>query len=96
MLDLIKAAGLPRPQVNAWVRVGERRLEADFLFADRRLVIEADGERFHGNRIGRENDADRHALLEEAGYRVMRVIWKQVDSAPERTAARLRQFFFST
>ena len=77
-LELLRAHGLPRP------------VEADFLFADARLVVETDGARFHDNRIAREADAMRQAMLEAAGYRVLRVTWRQVTREPQQTARRVR------
>ncbi|HUB77054.1 MAG TPA: DUF559 domain-containing protein [Solirubrobacteraceae bacterium] len=89
-LELLRAHGLPRPGVN--VRLGglPRPVEADFLFADARLVVETDGARFHDNRIAREADAMRQAMLEAAGYRVLRVTWRQVTREPQQTARRVR------
>ena len=63
--------------------------EVDFLFADRRLVIEADGARFHDNVLARRDDVDRQAALEAAGYRVIRLTWDQVtrSARPDGAAA---------
>ena len=49
----------------------------DFRWPDQRLVVEADGAAWHDNPLAREDDAERQALLEAAGERVIRVTWEQ-------------------
>ena len=88
-LQALEAHGFPRPLVNAPVRIGSRTFEVDFLFDDRRLVIEADGAQFHDTPIARREDADRQAMLEAAGYRVVRVTWGQVTRETSQTIRRL-------
>jgi very-short-patch-repair endonuclease len=54
-------------------------------------VIEADGGQFHDTRFRRERDARKQALLEAAGYRVIRLRWEDVAPALEaETVARLQ------
>jgi len=91
VLDLLLAHGLPRPAVNVVLPGLARRVEVDFLFEDARLVVEADGARFHDNRLARDADAARQAMLEAAGFRVVRVNWTQVTKHPGQTVRRLRQ-----
>lgn len=52
--------------------------------------VEADGAAWHDGRLAREADADRQALLEAHGDRVLRVTWRQAVHSPGQTAARLR------
>ncbi len=87
VLALLLDHGFQRPEVNAEIE----GLEVDFLYADQRLVIEADGRRYHGHRLARESDAARRATLEAAGYRVVRVDWAQATQRPDETADRLRE-----
>jgi very-short-patch-repair endonuclease len=77
-LKLCRQAGLPKPRVNAWVA----GLEVDFLFADRRLVVETDGWRHHRSRDAFERDRQRDAILASAGYRVLRFTYRQVTEDP--------------
>jgi len=91
VLDLLKTRGFARPAVNVVPAGLRRRIEVDFLYADAGLVIEADGARYHDSRVARDEDAARQALLEEAGYQVLRVDWTQVTQRPGQTARRLRQ-----
>ncbi|MBA3839825.1 MAG: DUF559 domain-containing protein [Thermoleophilaceae bacterium] len=74
MLALIRVAALPRPRVNA--RLG--RYEVDLLWERERLVVEVDGYAFHSLPSAFERDRLRDAELGSAGYRVMRVTWRQI------------------
>jgi len=55
-LALCGRAGLSRPGVNRHVWAGGRLVEVDFLWAQRRLVAEADGRAAHGTRAAFERD----------------------------------------
>jgi very-short-patch-repair endonuclease/predicted transcriptional regulator of viral defense system len=92
-LDLLIRHRFPRPRVNAAVRADGRSFEVDFLFADLRLVLEADGDRFHGTPTARDADAARQAALEAAGWRVVRLTWAQITREQAQTVARLRRVF---
>jgi hypothetical protein len=91
VLDLIVAAGLELPDVGKPLRIAGRRVIPDFRWPAQRLVVEADGARWHDNAIAREDDAERQALLEATGERVVRVTWKQAIGRPRETIARLTQ-----
>jgi hypothetical protein len=91
VLDLILRGGLEHPAVNVPLEVGgRRRVIPDFRWPDQRLVIEADGAAWHDNAMRREDDAERQALLEAHGERVLRVTWRQAVANPGETLARIR------
>jgi hypothetical protein len=90
VLDLLDRGGLRRPEVNAPLLLAGRRVIPDFRWPEARLVLEADGAAWHEHRIAREDDAERQALLEAHGERVVRVTWRQAVGSPEQTLARLR------
>jgi hypothetical protein len=90
VLDLLLRGGFARPAVNAPLVLSGRRIKPDFRWAAERLVIEADGAAWHDNPIAREDDAERQALLEAHGERVLRVTWAQAVSRPAQTLARIR------
>jgi uncharacterized protein DUF559 len=90
VLDLILAAGLGRPDVNVPVMLDGRRIVPDFRWPDQRLIIEADGRAWHDNKLAREDDAERQALLEAHGERVVRVSWEQAVSHAAQTVRRLQ------
>jgi very-short-patch-repair endonuclease len=78
MLKLIRAAGLPVPQTQ--VRIAG--WPADFLWADRRLIVEVDGYPFHSGRKAFERDRRRDQAHIAAGYTVIRVTWRQLTEEP--------------
>jgi very-short-patch-repair endonuclease len=84
-LGLIRSAQLPPPLTN--VRL--LGFEADFYWPAQRLVVETDGERFHGHRLAFERDRRRDQILLAAGYRVMRVTMRQLRTEPVAVIARL-------
>jgi very-short-patch-repair endonuclease len=83
----LRAAALPPTAVNA--RIG--RHEVDLVWAPQRLVVEVDGFAYHGSRAAFERDRLRDAELQAAGYRVVRVTWRQLVERPEALIARLAQ-----
>ncbi len=90
VLDLILAGGLEHPHVNRPLTIDGRRVVPDFRWPDQRLVLEADGAAWHDDRLAREDDAERQALLEASGERVVRVTWAQAVGRRAQTLERLR------
>jgi very-short-patch-repair endonuclease len=87
-LQLTRSANLPDPEVNAWIPFPDGGgAEADFLWRDRRLVIETDGNETHGTRQAFESDRLRDQRLALIGYQVIRFTWRQVFEQPELVAA---------
>jgi hypothetical protein len=84
-LALCDDHGLPRPAVNARP-LGFR---VDFLWPDRRVVVEADGWRYHRTRAAFETDRARDQSLVGAGYVVLRFTHRQIAGAPADVAAKL-------
>ena len=83
--ELVRAARLPEPEVNA--RVG--RHEVDFLSRAQKLIVEVDDYAFHSSRSSFERDRRRDADLAATGIRVMRATWRQITSEREALAATL-------
>jgi hypothetical protein len=90
VLDLILRGGLAHPSVNVLLVLGGRRVIPDFRWPAQRLVVEADGAAWHDHKLAREDDAERQALLEAHGERVLRITWDQAITRPRQTLARLR------
>ncbi|HYH89217.1 MAG TPA: DUF559 domain-containing protein [Solirubrobacteraceae bacterium] len=72
------------PQTNTLIE----GIEVDAAWPDRRLSVELDSYEFHGTRQAFENDRRRDRRLTAAGWRVMRVTWRDLDE-PGRLAAEL-------
>lgn len=89
VLDLILRGGFKRPDNDEPLILAGRRVVPDFRWPERRLVVEADGAAWHDNKLAREDEAERQALLEAHGERVIRVTWDQAIVRPAETLARL-------
>lgn len=87
LLSVVRRADLPEPMVN--VRL--LGFEVDFLWREARLVVEMDGFAAHGHRGAFEKDRRRDQVLIAAGYRVIRVTWRQLCEEPVAVAARIAQ-----
>jgi very-short-patch-repair endonuclease len=82
---LVKAARLPRAVTNVKVA----GWEVDAFWPRERLVVEVDGFAYHGNRAAFERDRRKDAALVAAGYRVVRITWRQLVDEPHVVVALL-------
>jgi very-short-patch-repair endonuclease len=85
MRQLVKQARLPRPVYQAIVE----GWPVDFLWPEQRLIVEVDGYKFHSHRGAFERDRRKDIQLVAAGYRVVRVTWRQLVQEPIAVAAML-------
>jgi hypothetical protein len=90
VLDLMQRGELVTPNVNVPLALDGRRVIPDFRWPEQKLVVEADGAAWHDNKLAREDDAERQAILEAHGERVIRITWEQAISCPTQTLSRLR------
>jgi len=72
-------------------RVGTRAANDRRTVGTTHVVVEVDGDRFHSTRFRRRLDARKQALLEAAGYRVLRLSWERVTADYAQTALRIRR-----
>ena len=91
LLRVCRRHRIQAPRVN--VRVG--RFLVDFLWLERRLIVEVDGYEFHKERASFEADRARDAELAVQGYRVLRFTYRQVTGEPGRVAATIRRMLRS-
>lgn len=84
-LDLVRRHRLPAPVVNALV-LGH---EVDLHWPRARLVVELDSWTHHRQRPAFERDRRRDVELQAAGYRTVRLTWRQVVDEPAWVADRL-------
>jgi very-short-patch-repair endonuclease len=84
-LAFLDAHDLPAPRVNGLVE----GLEVDFHWRDQRVVVELDGRAAHHTIAAFERDRARDRALQVAGWRVVRITWRQLHDEPERIAADL-------
>ncbi len=83
-LKAIGQAGLPAPEINAWVLLpdGGPPIRGDFVWRAQRIIVEVDGRRFHGTRQAFERDRRRDQRTSAAGWRPVRTTWRQLELAP--------------
>ena len=79
-LALCRRLGLPKPDVNTWIDLhdGLPMIWADFVWREQRVIVETDGEKFHGTQQARERDPHRDQRATVAGWRPIRTTWRQV------------------
>jgi len=85
-LRLCRRCRFPLPEVN--VAIGP--YTADFLWRERRLIVETDGWDAHRGRQAFEDDHARDANLRLRGFEVVRLTYRQVVRDPGTVAALLR------
>lgn len=86
VLPLLVQRDLPWPLFNAPVQIANGRIEVDFLWPDRRFVVEADSRDFHGTAVAFERDRWRDRELMRAGYAVLRVTSREAEQEAEAVA----------
>ena len=84
---LAEAAELPSPLSKRWVL----RYEVDFWFPDHRLVVEADGLRYHRTPAQQARAARRDQVHTAAGLRVVRFTHWQIAYEPDEVIDILRR-----
>ena len=81
---------LPRPRVNKVIEVAGTALEVDCSWVEHRLVVELDGRATHATGAAFERDRVRDRILQAAGWRVIRVTWRQLHEEAAAVAEDLR------
>ncbi|MTV26262.1 DUF559 domain-containing protein [Nitriliruptoraceae bacterium ZYF776] len=89
---LLELAGLPPAAWNVAVRDGRGTIGVvDALWERWRVIVEAEGLRFHTSPSARRRDAARFNRLLAAGYVVRRFTWQDVVERPYETAVAIAQ-----
>jgi very-short-patch-repair endonuclease len=90
-LALVRRARLPTPEANVWIPLPEGGgYRPDFLWRERRLIVEVDGRAHHSRRRAFDHDRRRDRRLFLAGYTTLRFPAREVLSRPTRVASELR------
>ena len=85
-LRLCKKHGIARPEVNALID----GYLVDFLWRDRRLIVEVDGYEYHRSPRKFESDREQDVVLSTRGWRTLRFTWPQVETREAWVAAAVR------
>jgi len=92
VLQILLEAGLPRPERQFMVTTDEELIgRVDFAYPKQRLIIEADGYRYHQDFRAWTHDRDRLNKLAADGWRVMHASWKDVDEDPDDFVRRVQE-----
>jgi hypothetical protein len=91
---LLARIQLPQPDLNVLLDVDGFKIEADCLWREQRVIVELDGGKAHRTRAAFEADRERDRRLQAAGWRVIRVTWRQLDD-PAPVLADLSQLLQS-
>ena len=84
-------AGLPRPDLQAWVRVADgRRYRVDFLWRERRVIGEADGWAKYADITDLREEKRREDALRAVGFTVVRWTSDELWRTPDVPLARVR------
>lgn len=77
---LLARTDLPKPDLNALLNLDGFKVEADCLWREQKLIVELDGGQAHRTRVAFESDRERDRRLQVAGWRVIRITWRQLDN----------------
>jgi very-short-patch-repair endonuclease/predicted transcriptional regulator of viral defense system len=87
LLELLRKAGLPAPEVN----YKTERYELDLYWPEQRFAVEIDSLWTHGSESSFESDRRRDAELAADGIQVMRITDVGIADEPERQVALIAQ-----
>jgi Protein of unknown function (DUF559) len=90
VLGLGRRAGLPEPEVNAWVMLGGEHFQIDFVWRRQRVAVEVDSFKYHRTRGAFARDRRRDQLLQVEGWGHARFADMQIADEPAHVAAVLR------
>jgi very-short-patch-repair endonuclease len=88
---LIDHARLPKPSLNLPIRAGAQWFEADAAWPRARLIVELDSRTFHDTASAFESDRAKDRVLLGAGWRVIRITWRQLHNGPDALLADLNR-----
>ena len=75
--------------MNASLSVAGRWVECDFVWRDRRVIVELDGWAAHGTATAFERDRARDRMLSAHGWRLVRITWRHLHEERDAVASDL-------
>lgn len=85
-LRFVNRWGLPQPELNVPIALRGAFVEVDCVWRHSRLIAELDGRAVHGTAAAFERDRARDRALNAAGWRIVRITWRQISGEPRELA----------
>jgi len=95
-LELIRGAGIRKPETNVKVTTRRRAYTVDCLWRAEGVAVELDGRAAHARAAAFEEDRERDASLSATGLSPVRFTWQRVTRAGEEVIADLMEMLGST
>jgi very-short-patch-repair endonuclease len=89
--NLVVNAELPMPVLNCRIDLDSMVIEADAVWREQRVLVELDGYAFHRTSAAFERDRARDRAAVAAGWRVIRITWRQLADDPDGVIRDLRR-----
>jgi very-short-patch-repair endonuclease len=91
LIDALRLGRLPAP-VSQFPFPGRQFVKGcvDFAYADAKLVLEADGRRWHTRIQDIARDHERDGDAAEQGWQTLRLVYEHINGDREGTARRVR------
>ena len=92
LVTVLCAGGLPKPRLEAQLPWrAERESRTDALYDDTRILMEADGRRWHVRVDQMAEDRRRDREAQNHGYRPYRFVYQELRSDPEMVVETIRE-----
>lgn len=92
VFQILRKAGLARPERQFMVTTDEEFIaQVDFAYPKQRLIIEADGYRYHQDLQTWTDDRERLSRLAADGWRVIHARWKDVSVSQDDFVKRVQR-----
>ena len=78
LIELADELGLRRPETNVVLEIEGETFEIDALWRAERVAVELDSREFHLTPLAFERDRRRDRKLSAAGWRPVRITWRQI------------------
>jgi len=89
LLPHLLEMGLPRPVNNAPLQIEGERFLVDFFWEQEQVIVETDGRETHETAAAFQSDRRRDQFLAAAGYRVLRITWRQLQDERDAVLNRI-------
>jgi hypothetical protein len=95
-VEFVDERGLPRPELNAPLELGDTTIVVDALWRPERVAVELDGRAFHDIPVAFEDDRRRDRRLSARDWRPVRITWAQLIMERDEVEADLRRMLART